>query len=124
MGSYEREPLVDTATAYDDWRDQLIQDGYVVLKGIITEERSQYYLNSLFEWLESFPYGFKKDDKSTWGPTHLPAHIKLVYISQASCRAKVDTNTDPILEAACTMDTPYPMRNSSGRRERESRSHS
>ncbi|KAJ9137882.1 Phytanoyl-dioxygenase [Pleurostoma richardsiae] len=76
MGSYEHEPVIDTAASYCDWRDDLIRDGFAVVKGVITPERAQYYLDSLFEWLETFPYGFKKDDKSTWGPANLPAHVK------------------------------------------------
>ncbi|KAH8897559.1 hypothetical protein GQ53DRAFT_802870 [Thozetella sp. PMI_491] len=76
MGSYSTEPLVDTATTYADWRDQLIKDGYVVLKGVVSRDRAQHYLDSLFDWLETFPYGFKKDDRSTWGPANLPAHVK------------------------------------------------
>ena len=78
MGSYEQEPLVDISTVHGDWRDQLIQDGFVILKNVISPDRARYYLDSLFDWLETFPYGFKKDDKSTWGPTHLPAHVKSV----------------------------------------------
>ncbi|KAJ0120119.1 uncharacterized protein J7T55_000973 [Diaporthe amygdali] len=74
--SYENEPQLDTSTNFGDWRDQLINDGYVVLKGVISPERAGYYLDSLFDWLETFPYGFRKDDSSTWGPPNLPAHIK------------------------------------------------
>lgn len=76
--SYETEPQLDTSSKYGDWRDQLINDGYVVLKGVISPERAGYYLDSLFDWLETFPYGFRKDDRTTWGPQNLPAHIKLV----------------------------------------------
>lgn len=76
MGSYDTEPQLDTSEAHGDWRDQLVEDGYVVLKGVISQERANEYLKSMFQWLESFPYGFKKDDPSTWGPQNLPAHIK------------------------------------------------
>lgn len=74
--TYASEPTVDVRKEYGDWRDQLIKDGYVVLKGVVSPERTAHYLDSLFQWLESFPYGFKKDDPKTWGPEHLPAHIK------------------------------------------------
>lgn len=76
MGSYEAEPLLNTSKTYGDWRDRLVEDGYVVLKGAISHEKANKYLGNMFEWLESFPYGFKKDDPSTWGPQNLPAHIK------------------------------------------------
>ncbi|KAJ4417477.1 hypothetical protein N0V82_006141 [Gnomoniopsis sp. IMI 355080] len=76
MGSYESEPQLNTSKVYGDWRDQLVEDGYVVLKGAISQDRASHYLNSMFDWLEGLPYGFKKDDRSTWGPQNLPAHIK------------------------------------------------
>lgn len=76
MGSYDTEPNLDTSVSFGDWRDQLVKDGYVVLKGVISQDKAKSYLDSMFDWLESFPYGFKKDDPSTWGPEHLPAHIK------------------------------------------------
>ncbi|KAF7540418.1 hypothetical protein G7054_g1314 [Neopestalotiopsis clavispora] len=75
-GNYASEPTVDVGKEFGDWRDQLIKDGYVVLKGVVPTERAQHYLDSIFSWLETFPYGFKKDDPSTWGPEHLPAHVK------------------------------------------------
>lgn len=76
MGSYDSEPQVNTSKAHGDWRDQLVEDGYVVIEGVISQEKADYYLNSMFSWLEGFPYGFKKDDRTTWGPQNLPAHIK------------------------------------------------
>lgn len=76
MGSYDTEPQLDTSEAYSDWRDQLIKDGYVVLKGVISHDKARRYLDSMFEWLEGFPYGFETSDPSTWGPQNLPAHIK------------------------------------------------
>lgn len=78
MGSYDTEPQLNTSEEFGDWRDQLVQDGYVVVKGVISQDKAKHYLDSMFEWLETFPYGFKKDDPSTWGPENLPAHIKYV----------------------------------------------
>ncbi|KAG8161268.1 hypothetical protein KVR01_009532 [Diaporthe batatas] len=74
--SYESEPQIDDSIKHGDWRDQLINNGYVVLKSVVSPERAGYYLDSIFDWLETFPFGFRKDDPSTWGPGHLPAHIK------------------------------------------------
>jgi hypothetical protein len=74
--SYEGEPTIDTSKTYGDWRDQLINEGYVVLKGVVSEKNAKYYLDSLFGWLETFPFGFSREDKSTWGPQNLPAHMK------------------------------------------------
>lgn len=76
MGSYDTEHQLNTSETYGDWRDQLVEDGYVIIKGVISQEKADHYLNSMFEWLEGFPYGFKNNDPSTWGPQNLPAHIK------------------------------------------------
>lgn len=73
--SYDTEPQLDTSKK-GDWRDQLISDGYVVLKGVISQDKAKHYLDGLFEWLETFPNGFNREDPATWGPEHLPAHIK------------------------------------------------
>jgi hypothetical protein len=75
-GSYTAEPRVDVQKHHGDWRDQLVQDGYVVLKGVVPADRAQSYLDSIFNWLETFPHGFRKDDPSSWGPDHLPLHIQ------------------------------------------------
>lgn len=75
MGSYEKEPIVNTLKR-GDWRDQLAQDGFVVLKGVVSRDNAQSYLDSLFAWLESFPFGFRQSDPSTWDPEYLPAHMK------------------------------------------------
>ena len=76
MPHYENEPLIDTNVTTGDWRDQLFRDGYVVVKGVITPEKAQTYVDRMFQWLETFPYGFKANDPSTWGEECLPAHIK------------------------------------------------
>lgn len=76
MPHYENEPKIDTGITTGDWRDQLYQDGYYVLKGVLTPEKAQSYVDRMFQWLETFPYGFKSGDPSTWGREHLPDHIK------------------------------------------------
>ncbi|KAK7537345.1 uncharacterized protein J3D65DRAFT_589546 [Phyllosticta citribraziliensis] len=76
MPHYESEPSIDTSVKTGDWRDQLYEDGYVVVKGVLSPERAQSYVDRMFQWLETFPYGFKTDDKSTWDAEHLPAHMK------------------------------------------------
>lgn len=78
MPHYESEPSIDTTQITGDWRDQLFKDGYVVVKGVLSKEKAQSYVDRQFQWLESFPYGFKADDQSTWGKEHLPDHIKYV----------------------------------------------
>ncbi|KAL2839418.1 hypothetical protein BJY01DRAFT_257758 [Aspergillus pseudoustus] len=70
------QQTVDTSIEYGDWRDELFQNGYVVLKGVIPQARCDHYIDKMFQWLESFPYGFRRDDRSTWTEEHLPTHIK------------------------------------------------
>ena len=119
MGSYEKEPLVDISEVYGDWCDQLIQDGFVVLKNVISPQRAQYYLDSLFDWLETFPYGFQKDDKSTWGPANLPAHMKSVLLTAAAAmNVRINLIVNP--GVACTTAMQCLTKSSFGRLERES----
>ncbi|KAL2824588.1 hypothetical protein BJY01DRAFT_230419 [Aspergillus pseudoustus] len=67
---------MDPQVQYTDWRDHLAQHGYAVLENIITPEKAHYYQQQQLDWLEKFPYGFKKDDPSTWKPQCLPAHAR------------------------------------------------
>lgn len=67
---------VDDSKVYGDWRDELFQNGYVVIKNAISKERCNYYIEKMFQWLESFPWGFDRNDRSTWTDRHLPEHIK------------------------------------------------
>jgi len=73
---YDTEPKIDTSVIHGDWRDDLFRDGYYVVKGVLSTDKAQFYVDRMFNWLESFPYGFKKDDPSTWNPQYLPDHIK------------------------------------------------
>ncbi|BEI92616.1 uncharacterized protein CcaverHIS019_0502440 [Cutaneotrichosporon cavernicola] len=50
----------------------LERDGYVVVPNVIPEEECAAFREAALEWLESFPYGFKRDDRSTWADEHLP----------------------------------------------------
>ena len=62
--------------SFGDWRDDLSTKGYVVVKGAVPHERALQYRERAFEWLESFPLGFDRNDKSTWKNAHLPVHVK------------------------------------------------
>ncbi|KAH3950684.1 hypothetical protein HBI56_204600 [Parastagonospora nodorum] len=76
MPHYTSEPLIDTSTPTGDWRDDLFRDGYVVVKNVLPAEKAEGYKQRMFEWLETFPYGFDKNDKSTWVKECLPEHMK------------------------------------------------
>lgn len=62
---------------YGDFRDQLLSDGYVVIKGAIPSERAVQYQQKAFEWLQSFDKGLDIDDPTTWTRGNLPVHSKL-----------------------------------------------
>lgn len=67
---------IDGNAIHGDWRDDLFRDGYAVVKGVLSAERSQTYIDRMFEWLERFPFGFDRNDPDTWTENHLPTHIK------------------------------------------------
>jgi hypothetical protein len=67
---------IDTLQKYGDWRDDLFRDGFVVVKGIISPEKSQAYIQDMFTWLEKFPFGFDRKKPETWSEEYLPTHMK------------------------------------------------
>ena len=38
---------------YGDWRDDLVRDGFVVVKGAIPRERADQYAEDMFSYLEN-----------------------------------------------------------------------
>ena len=44
--------LDGTDPTFGDWRDDLIQDGYAVIKGAIPRERADKYADAMYSWLE------------------------------------------------------------------------
>jgi hypothetical protein len=54
----------------------LQKKGWCVVPSVIPKERCDEYVNEALGWLESFPLGFKRDDKSTWTDDHLPVSVK------------------------------------------------
>ncbi|WWD16297.1 hypothetical protein CI109_100723 [Kwoniella shandongensis] len=61
---------------FGDWRDELAIKGWTVVRRAVPTERALKYREEMFDWLESFPLGFKRDDPSTWTNEHLPVHMK------------------------------------------------
>jgi len=70
MGSIE-EPK-----ARPQWLDDLERDGYVVVPNVIPKESCDAFVEASWKWLEGFPHGFKRDDRSTWDEWHLPYSFK------------------------------------------------
>ena len=42
-----------TDPTYGDWRDDLIRDGYAVIKGAIPQERVEQYASQMYNLVES-----------------------------------------------------------------------
>ncbi|KAI5477303.1 phytanoyl-CoA dioxygenase family protein [Pseudohyphozyma bogoriensis] len=60
------------ATTYGDFRDDLVRDGYAVVKGVVSPERAGMYVDEMQSWLEGFGLGYKRDDPSTVREECLP----------------------------------------------------
>lgn len=69
-------PVPDTAHQHSDFRDDLLRDGFAVVKGAVPKERCDHYIEQMTRWLERFPLGFDRNDPTTWTEEHLPAHMK------------------------------------------------
>ena len=70
MGSIE-EPVQQP-----QWLSDLERDGFVVVPQVIPKKSCDDFVESAWQWLEGFPNGFKRDDRSTWDAEHLPASMK------------------------------------------------
>ncbi|KAG9600373.1 hypothetical protein KCU77_g4713, partial [Aureobasidium melanogenum] len=57
---------------YGDFRDDLIRDGFAVVKGAIPRDRADTYAEKMYSFLEDFGLGFKRDDPSTLHWKHMP----------------------------------------------------
>ncbi|KAK1070466.1 hypothetical protein LTR12_008729 [Friedmanniomyces endolithicus] len=58
------------------WLLELEENGYVVVPNVIPQASCDQFVESSLHWLESFPHGFKRDDRSTWDEEHLPSGHK------------------------------------------------
>lgn len=50
----------------------LERDGYVVVPGAVPPEACAEFREQALQWLEKFPNGFDRNDRSTWTAEHLP----------------------------------------------------
>ncbi|OQE07300.1 hypothetical protein PENVUL_c014G01196 [Penicillium vulpinum] len=62
---------------YGDWRDDLHDQGYAIIKNAIDPERAQGYQRKALDWLASFNTAFDLDDPSTWTIDNLPVQSKV-----------------------------------------------
>jgi len=80
------------------WMKDLMRDGFVLVKGVITPEKAAEYVNQGEDWLEGFNLGYKRDDPSTWDVKSLPKHIKgglYSHFSFAHSQFVWDCKTEP-----------------------------
>ena len=61
-----------TDGTFGDWRDDLIRDGYAVVKGAVPRERALNYADRMYSYLESFGTGYDRNDPRTVHPDKLP----------------------------------------------------
>lgn len=67
---------IDTGVCHGDWRDDLFDNGFVVVKGVIEPQKAGEYVDKMISWLEKFQSGFNRHDPSTWKTENLPHHMK------------------------------------------------
>lgn len=59
-------------TKYNDWRDDLEANGFVVLKSVISPAKAVEYQKRALEWLSSFGSSFDISNPETWTKENLP----------------------------------------------------
>ncbi|KAH3672668.1 hypothetical protein WICPIJ_010014, partial [Wickerhamomyces pijperi] len=58
---------------HNDWRDDLVRDGYAVIKNAIPKDRAENYQQEAFKWMKSFGNDeLDFDDPKTWRKENLP----------------------------------------------------
>ncbi|KAK0102120.1 hypothetical protein ONS96_006084 [Cadophora gregata f. sp. sojae] len=57
---------------YGDFRDDLVRNGYAVVKGAVPRDRADGYGRAFYDFLESFNLGFDRNDSSTIKRANLP----------------------------------------------------
>ncbi|KAH7047342.1 hypothetical protein B0J12DRAFT_711380 [Macrophomina phaseolina] len=88
---------------YGDWRDDLIRNGYAVIKNAIPAERAASLRARAHVWLTSFGTPLDLSDRSTWTSANLPVQSKINTFN-AYCvpheRFMWDARTEPGVLAA------------------------
>ncbi|GFZ48378.1 hypothetical protein JCM24511_06126 [Saitozyma sp. JCM 24511] len=54
----------------------LEENGYTVVRGVLTPERAEDYRQRAYDWLEKMGPNFKRNDRNTWHVKNLPPHEK------------------------------------------------
>ncbi|GAA5842214.1 hypothetical protein JCM11251_000130 [Rhodosporidiobolus azoricus] len=53
------------------WKTELEENGFAVVRGVLTPERASEYVAAAYKWASQF--GWSAEDRSTWKSAHLPA---------------------------------------------------
>ncbi|KAJ5656085.1 hypothetical protein N7507_008035 [Penicillium longicatenatum] len=75
--TYPSIQVLNKSATYSDFRDELQQNGYAVLKNVIPQDRALHYRQKAFDWLNSFETKFDLDKPETWIAKNLPAMNKV-----------------------------------------------
>jgi len=59
-------------TVYNDFRDDLVRDGFAVIKGAIPPERAAEHASNFHAYMEEFGFGYDRNDPSTVRQECLP----------------------------------------------------
>ncbi|KAL3419177.1 phytanoyl-CoA dioxygenase [Phlyctema vagabunda] len=57
---------------FGDFRDNLVRDGYAVVKAAVPRDRADVYGNAFYDFLEGFNLGYDRNDPSTIKRANLP----------------------------------------------------
>ncbi|GFZ46771.1 hypothetical protein JCM24511_03991 [Saitozyma sp. JCM 24511] len=60
----------------ENWMEELRTVGWTVIPNTISEERAAEYVDHAYTWLESWGFGFDRNDPSTHTTAQLPFHIR------------------------------------------------
>ncbi|KIW96021.1 uncharacterized protein Z519_03087 [Cladophialophora bantiana CBS 173.52] len=63
---------IPLSTRYGDWRDDLLKNGYTVIKAAIPPDRANSYQQRAFDWLKSFNTPLDFENPDTWVRENLP----------------------------------------------------
>ncbi|KAK6453838.1 uncharacterized protein RJT20DRAFT_63751 [Scheffersomyces xylosifermentans] len=84
--------LIDETTSrissktYNDWRDDLFKDGFVVVKGVLKKCKAKEYKEEMFKYLSEFSNNeFDINNRDTWTQEILPVHHPMNLYHYYSC---------------------------------------
>lgn len=69
--------MTNRSKQYGDFRDELRQKGFVVVKGALSEIRALEYRQKAFDWVQSFGTRLDLNDRRTWTAENLPVMNKV-----------------------------------------------